>query len=126
MSLDGPIPINQCHLIGTLLGFQFNPIVNLTRIFGVPVTVWDAQCYTHVWRYIGHVLGVEYSHGMIDPLVSFDMSRAWMVRIYDYLINPGHSSELLCQHVLKAISHGPMNHPVCVGLFTKRKCAVSA
>ncbi|ETO15711.1 hypothetical protein RFI_21654 [Reticulomyxa filosa] len=97
--------INQCHLIATLLGFQFNPLINLLTVFGLPITFEEAQCYTHLWRYVGHVLGIKYPSGVRDALSDFDTSRAWMVKIYDKLIAPNDSSKLLASHVLQAIAY---------------------
>ena len=69
------------HLIGTLLGFQYTPLVVLKTILGIPVSDAELEAYTALWRYIGHVLGCVEFEGCV-PLQSFAMSRAWMARVW--------------------------------------------
>ena len=58
------IPINQLQLIGTLLGFQYNPLLVINTVFGIPLTNVDRERYTLLWKYIGYYLGITYT-GMI-------------------------------------------------------------
>eukprot|EP00484_Ammonia_sp_Unknown_P025735 CAMPEP_0197035346 /NCGR_PEP_ID=MMETSP1384-20130603/13180_1 /TAXON_ID=29189 /ORGANISM="Ammonia sp." /LENGTH=473 /DNA_ID=CAMNT_0042465401 /DNA_START=175 /DNA_END=1596 /DNA_ORIENTATION=+ len=111
------VPINQVHLIGTLLGFQYTPLVVMKTIFGIPINDQELERYTALWRYIGFVLGCVEWNGDDEaqrekcvPLESFAMSRAWMSRVWDYLINPdinegvNSTTMMLSQHVLKSIA----------------------
>jgi len=101
--------INQCHLIGTLLGFQYTPLVVIKNIIGIPINTAEMEAYTSLWRYIGHVLGCVEPEGFI-PLESFDSSRAWMSKVWDSLINPDtqkgadSTTLMLSSHVLNAIA----------------------
>ena len=101
--------INQCHLIGTLLGFQYTPLVVLKNIIGIPISREEMEAYTSLWRYIGFVLGCVEPEGVV-PLQSFDSSRAWMAKVWDSLINPDtlkgaeSTTLMLSDHVLKAIA----------------------
>lgn len=111
MKHDEIVPINQAHLIGTLLGFQYNPLVVLQHVVGLPITDKEKNDYTHLWRYIGFVLGVVEDKKMeCVPLQNMDVSRAWMVKIWLHLINPdiesGEESTtlMLSDHVLRAIA----------------------
>ena len=112
------IPINQLHLLATLLGFQYTPLVVLRTIFGIPITEREMEAYTALWRYIGYIIGcVEWQKGGNDaineqciPLQSFAMSRSWMAKVWDNLINPDINASvnsttlMLSAHVLKAIA----------------------
>ena len=116
------VPINQCHLIGTLLGFQYTPLVVINTILGIPILDYELENYTQLWRYIGFILGtVEWNNKDDDdrkeeleeecvPQKSFGMSRAWMSRVWVDLINPDINEGLdsttlmLSSHVLKSIA----------------------
>ncbi|KAI8837092.1 hypothetical protein BC829DRAFT_405286 [Chytridium lagenaria] len=51
-------PINQADMNSTLLSFQAVLLLGLTRA-GLRISHQDAQDYTDVWRFIGHLIGVE-------------------------------------------------------------------
>eukprot|EP01084_Bolivina_argentea_P055336 101459_1 len=103
--------INQLHLIATLLGFAYNPLSVCNKLLLIPVNEKEREGYLHLWKYIGHVLGIDFDMN-IDPLKDYDTSRAWIVKIFDYIIHPDCDKEeksttkMLSTHVLSAISFG--------------------
>ncbi|KAJ3298010.1 putative E3 ubiquitin-protein ligase [Borealophlyctis nickersoniae] len=54
----GVVPINQADMIGTILGFQCSVIVGLTY-FWTYLSHQEREDYTHLWRYIAHLIGVQ-------------------------------------------------------------------
>ncbi|SDZ24892.1 hypothetical protein SAMN05216215_105414 [Saccharopolyspora shandongensis] len=55
---NGGIPINQEDLAGTLLSFAVVIPLGLQRL-GVELPARDRDDFFHIWRVIGHVLGVD-------------------------------------------------------------------
>merc|ERR1712070_737856 len=55
--VDGEVPINQQDLAITLGTFCYINLRSLRRM-GVVLSDYDIQCYVHMWRYAGHVLGI--------------------------------------------------------------------
>lgn len=53
------VPINQEDLAATLLAFATNALLGVEYIAGFPLPEAERRAYTHFWRYIGWVLGVE-------------------------------------------------------------------
>lgn len=54
------VPINQVDMLATYLAF--GPVSLLgVRLFGVPVGRADAGAAMHLWRYVGHLSGVDES-----------------------------------------------------------------
>lgn len=51
-------PINQHDMMGTLLLFS-SVVVQGTRKLGCDIDARDADDLIHLWRYVGHVIGVE-------------------------------------------------------------------
>jgi hypothetical protein len=55
---EAAVPINQSDMAATLLGFQAVPLV-LMQVLGVRTTLQEREDFTHLWRVVGFVLGVE-------------------------------------------------------------------
>eukprot|EP00931_Biecheleriopsis_adriatica_P041213 TRINITY_DN23586_c0_g1_i4.p1 TRINITY_DN23586_c0_g1~~TRINITY_DN23586_c0_g1_i4.p1 ORF type:complete len:416 (-),score=61.61 TRINITY_DN23586_c0_g1_i4:70-1317(-) len=55
--VEGEVPINQQDLAITLGVFCYINLRSLRRM-GILLSAWDIQCYVHMWRYAGHVLGI--------------------------------------------------------------------
>lgn len=53
---DGPLPINQEDMVGTLMTFSVVVLRSLVRL-GVPVTERQREDYQHLWCVIGSLLG---------------------------------------------------------------------
>ena len=104
--------INQLHLIATLLGFVYNPLSVCKNLLMIPVSDEEKANYLLLWKYIGYVLGIKYDIDEgIDPVKDYETSRAWMVKIFDYIINPDcklekSTTKMLSYHVLNSIAFG--------------------
>ena len=96
---QGP-PINQEHLMGTLLSFSVN-IVEAVGRHGKPLTAREEVAYLHLWRYIGHLLGVQEDS---NPLGSPAEARAAMDAVVLHLLKPDARSAALAAHVLRSVS----------------------
>lgn len=119
------VPINQCHLMATLLGsffigntprlriflsvsgFQLNVLYALVMVMDIPLSEQDMNDYTALWKYIGWVIGVDYNLG--DPLKDLDTSKKWMQSVWLTLIKPDHTSVELANHVLQSMAEGEKN-----------------
>ena len=53
------VPINQEDMAVTLLAFSYNVLYGLELILGEPLTEPDQLAYLHLWRYLGHLLGLR-------------------------------------------------------------------
>ena len=51
-------PINQEDLAGTLMTFSIQ-ILDGFKKFKIPISEKDQEAYLHVWKVIGHVMGVR-------------------------------------------------------------------
>jgi len=58
MFVEGEVPVNQQDLAITLAVFCYINLRGLRRM-GVVLSSWDIQCYVHMWRYAGYVLGIR-------------------------------------------------------------------
>jgi hypothetical protein len=52
------LPINQLHLLGTLLSFSVQGIESLERV-GVRLGTYHAEAYVHVWNLVGYLMGIS-------------------------------------------------------------------
>ncbi|MCY7349210.1 MAG: DUF2236 domain-containing protein [Cytophagaceae bacterium] len=52
------IPINQEDLVGTLLSFSV-VIVDGLRQLGIELTPEESEAYFHVWKIVGHFMGID-------------------------------------------------------------------
>ncbi|MEU1307728.1 oxygenase MpaB family protein [Streptomyces cinnamoneus] len=66
------LPINQEDLTGSLMSFSAVVLKGLGRL-GIDLPVEDRDAYFHIWRVIGHILGVE---EQLNP-VGFDDGAAF-------------------------------------------------
>jgi hypothetical protein len=64
-------PINQHDMAGTSLLFSLSVVVGL-RSFGVRIDDGEAESFIQLWRYIGHVLGVDPA---LNPASMYDAMR---------------------------------------------------
>ncbi len=52
------VPISQLHLIGTLLSFSTTVLQGLEKM-NIRVSAGDREAYIHLWKVIGHFLGIQ-------------------------------------------------------------------
>jgi hypothetical protein len=68
------VPINQEDMAATLMAFATNALVGTEYIMGWPLPESERRAYTHFWRYVGWLLGVE-TEDDIDTRASYSSSN---------------------------------------------------
>jgi len=63
------VPINQEDLAGTLMAFSWVTLDGLRRM-GIALSAEESEAYLHVWRVVGHVLGIR------EDMLPVDMADA--------------------------------------------------
>ena len=98
-------PINQEDMMATLLSFSINVIATIERI-GSPYVLssYDKQAYLHLWRYIGHVIGVNDKYNMCYDEVK---ARGAIESIVLHLLHPDCNSSLVASKVIHAVALRP-------------------
>jgi len=56
------VPINQEDMAATLLAFSYNVLVGVEAIRGEELPAAEQAAFLHLWRYMGHLLGVAEAH----------------------------------------------------------------
>jgi hypothetical protein len=64
------VPINQEDLAGTLMTFSLQVLVGMKR-FRLPMEPGDELAYLHVWKVVGHLMGIR------DELLPADLEDAY-------------------------------------------------
>jgi hypothetical protein len=118
------VPINQEDMAATLLAFSTNALVGVEYIAGAPLPVSEQRDYTHFWRYVGWMLGVETeddvdrssaldSRAQLRPLDpcgpgwlpkqqdSIAHSYATLSSISFHILHPDKSSVKIAHHLLR-------------------------
>lgn len=97
------VPINQEDMAVTVLAFQYNVLL-VIELLKIPLTAQEREDYTHLWRYIGYLMGVldEY-----NACTSYARSRAYLESIVMHLIDPDETSRYLANHVINAVTDRP-------------------
>ena len=93
------VPINQEDMVATLLSFHYNVLFAIQRI-GVPLSERELSDYSHLWRYIGHVMGIRDEH---NPCDSFPRSKAMLESLVMHIVEPDATSEYLSHHVIRSL-----------------------
>ena len=62
---DKVIPINQTDMIATILAFQIVVIIGLPD-FWIHLSPQEKQDYTHLWRYVAYLIGVEEDYNVLS------------------------------------------------------------
>ena len=93
------VPINQEDMAATALSFQYNVLFAIQHI-GINLSDQEMRDYTHLWRYIGHLMGIlpEY-----NPCDSYARSKAALESIIMHVIDPDDTSEYLSHHVIRSL-----------------------
>eukprot|EP01006_Ploeotia_vitrea_P053863 TRINITY_DN67822_c6_g1_i2.p1 TRINITY_DN67822_c6_g1~~TRINITY_DN67822_c6_g1_i2.p1 ORF type:complete len:668 (+),score=225.75 TRINITY_DN67822_c6_g1_i2:176-2005(+) len=92
------VPINQEDMCVTLLSFQYNVLEGLKRL-GFSVTPQQRADYTHLWRVIGHFVGVAED---VNPLSSWERSCAMMESLIMHQVQPDENSVYLANQTIKS------------------------
>ena len=56
------VPINQEDMAVTLLAFSYNVLVGVEAIRGAELPSGEQEAFLHLWRYMGHLMGVAEEH----------------------------------------------------------------
>jgi hypothetical protein len=91
-------PVNQEDLAGTLTSFSVVVPLGLQRL-GVDLPEGDRDDFFHIWRVIGHILGIDQRLNPAD----FDAAQALMDRILDRQQSPSEAGRALTKALLDFI-----------------------
>ncbi|KAJ3189490.1 hypothetical protein HDU85_003121 [Gaertneriomyces sp. JEL0708] len=100
------VVINQADLIGTLLGFQASVVAGLTRMWTY-MSPADRESYTHLWRYIGYLVGVDERYNPLQ--YGFDQTLAALREYLELYFLPDRTSSQLSTTLLSSLSEAPKN-----------------
>ena len=94
------VPINQQDMRVTTLAFGQMVVLSVERL-GVPMGLEDMEAYLHLWRLIGHILGVDedVSTGHLDGVWAAQASLESSVA---HLFQPDDLSKRLAQATLRS------------------------
>ena len=67
------VPINQEDMAVTLLAFSYNVLVGVEAIRGAELPSGEQEAFLHLWRYMGHLMGVAEEH---NPCAGATPSRS--------------------------------------------------
>lgn len=70
------VPISQLHLIGTLLSFSTTVLQGLEKM-NLRVSAGDREAYIHLWKVIGHFLGIQDILLPNDYVDSVELMARW-------------------------------------------------
>ncbi|KAH8060380.1 DUF2236-containing protein [Aureococcus anophagefferens] len=111
--LDGPESLRpggrglECCLeedmVVTLLAFSYNVLVGVEFLKGSRVSEEEEGDYLHLWRYLGHLLGVRDEH---NPCASYAAAKATLESIVVHILEPDADSKKLAKAMLAAPSGG--------------------
>jgi hypothetical protein len=71
------VPINQEDMAATQLSFHYNVLYAIERV-GIRLSDRERDDYTHLWRYIGYLMGISEEH---NPCSSYERARATLESI---------------------------------------------
>jgi len=127
------VPINQEDMMGTLLSFSANVLESIDRIatFGVrewmptwvtrlahstglpsvsPVSHDEQMAYLHLWRYIGHLVGVRPE---FNKCIDVPTAKGATESVVMHLLHPNDRSRAVAHNVLSAVAlREPLRWPM--------------
>lgn len=92
------LPVNQEDLVGTLMSFSVTIPQGLARL-GVDLPAEDRDAFFHIWRVIGHILGVD---ERLNP-VTYEDGEALLATILRRQQRPSEAGTRLTKSVLDFI-----------------------
>eukprot|EP00605_Chrysophyceae_sp_TOSAG23-4_P001745 GSChrysophyteH1.ASY1.ANO1.1932.1 assembled CDS len=106
------VPINQEDMMGTLLSFSINVLRSIQDTGAPWLTTREQQAYLHLWRYIGHLIGV---HEEYNPCTSVPRAAGAVESVVLHLLmKPDDRSRQVAFRVLSAVADrkvGAMKKP---------------
>ena len=97
------VPVNQEDMAVTLLAFSYNVLVGVEFLKGSRLDEADEEDYVHLWRYVGHLLGVD---DAANPCLSYAHAKAALESIVVHILEPDDDSKRLAKSMLAAPSGG--------------------
>mmetsp|Transcript_28609 Transcript_28609/g.54710 ORF Transcript_28609/g.54710 Transcript_28609/m.54710 type:complete len:470 (+) Transcript_28609:248-1657(+) len=104
------VPINQEDLLVTQLAFSQLVLVSLERM-RVPMSMQDMEDYLHLWRLIGHYMGVDSVLGA--QVFDFESTEAMLESVMLHLVEPDDTSAFISFNVLESVArYSPTKYTV--------------
>jgi hypothetical protein len=101
------VPINQEDLLVTQLAFSIVLLIGLERLGVLDAeSASEMECYLHMWRYIGHLMGVE-PRLNAAPMDTLGGAQAMLESIASHVVSPEPCARDITMHVLGSVSHKP-------------------
>ena len=91
------MPINQEDMVATLLSFSANILKTIQRMTG-RLTPADYEAYLHLWRYVGHLIGVRDEY---NPCTNMNLAGGTTESIVLHLLTPDGRSGEVARNVLR-------------------------
>ena len=98
-------PLNEMDMLVTLLSFSSNVLHTIKRCGAPLLSRQEEHCYLHLWRYIGHLLGVH--DEQLVYLSSPEAARGATESLAMSLLYPNSRSQEIANSILRAISSRP-------------------
>jgi hypothetical protein len=99
------VPINQEDLLVTQLAFSIVLLMGLERLGVLDAeSASEMECYLHMWRYIGHLMGVE-PRLNAAPMDTLGGAQAMLESIASHVVAPEPCARDITMHVLGSVSH---------------------
>ncbi|KAF9360132.1 hypothetical protein BGX34_007924 [Mortierella sp. NVP85] len=98
------VPINQEDLLATLFSFSNTVWRGMEEKMNIIMPQQDREDYMHLWRYVGHVIGVD---DVLGATRSPEMADAGFDSILMHIVDPSEESGKLTALFLKSMAPGP-------------------
>jgi hypothetical protein len=94
------LPINQEDMVATQLAFSTN-VLDAVQFMTGRLTRQDQEAYLHLWRYIGHLIGVREEY---NPCTTMERAKNTLDVMIAHLMHPDARSGEVARNVLRAVS----------------------
>lgn len=99
-------PINQCQIIGTLLGSSALLLQGMEELLGCSLPNRQKEGFIHLWRVIGFLFGID---DEINPNLSLSHARIVMESVFSHgiptLPDPNLTA-VLTRHICESVAYG--------------------
>lgn len=97
--VNDSVPVNQADMLATIAGFQAVVVLNLTKL-GIYWTHQQREDYTHLWRYVAYLIGVEDRFNVLSN--GFIPSVAYIKEYVHRYFQPTEDSSKLTNTLLRS------------------------
>ncbi|KAK3841334.1 MAG: hypothetical protein J3R72DRAFT_445255 [Linnemannia gamsii] len=98
------VPINQEDLLGTLFSFSAMMWRIMDLRLGVHMKTQEREDFLHLWRYVGHMMGVD---DTIGATRTHERADACVESIILHLTDPDPESGRMCSNLLESFAFKP-------------------